>query len=298
MRQGDRCYQGMTIAFDFSVEELWVPLIAGATLVPGKAGASLVGSDLADYLHEQPRHGHVLRADAAGHDRARSARAAHPAGVGRGLPAKPRHALASAGPHHPQCLWPDRGNRHRDADRALSGQARDHRRAAADLHHRHSRSGQGRGDCERRFRRDRHRRHRACGRLSQPRRPHAEEVHSRLSPDSRTTRPGASIAPATSAASTSRARSSSTAASTRRSRSAAIGSSSTEIESVLMQLPQIAQAVVNTYEVEPGAVELVAYYTSSRARRTLPHGEIAARCASICRPTWCRPISRSSPSSR
>ena len=34
----DRVYQGMTIAFDFSVEELWVPLIAGATLVPGKAG--------------------------------------------------------------------------------------------------------------------------------------------------------------------------------------------------------------------------------------------------------------------
>jgi non-ribosomal peptide synthetase-like protein len=50
MRQGDRCYQGMTIAFDFSVEELWVPLIAGAALVPAKAGASLVGSDLADYL--------------------------------------------------------------------------------------------------------------------------------------------------------------------------------------------------------------------------------------------------------
>jgi non-ribosomal peptide synthetase-like protein len=50
MRPGDRCYQGMTIAFDFSVEELWVPLIAGAALVPGKAGASLVGSDLADYL--------------------------------------------------------------------------------------------------------------------------------------------------------------------------------------------------------------------------------------------------------
>ena len=34
VRAGDRVYQGMTIAFDFSVEELWVPLIAGATLVP------------------------------------------------------------------------------------------------------------------------------------------------------------------------------------------------------------------------------------------------------------------------
>ena len=47
---GDRVYQGMTIAFDFSVEELWVPLMAGATLVPTQAGASLVGDDLADFL--------------------------------------------------------------------------------------------------------------------------------------------------------------------------------------------------------------------------------------------------------
>jgi len=53
MRAGDRCYQGMTIAFDFSVEELWVPLIAGAALVPAKSGASLVGSDLADYLQDK-----------------------------------------------------------------------------------------------------------------------------------------------------------------------------------------------------------------------------------------------------
>lgn len=49
----DRVYQGMTIAFDFSVEELWVPLIKGATLVPGKPGTSLVGDDLADFLHER-----------------------------------------------------------------------------------------------------------------------------------------------------------------------------------------------------------------------------------------------------
>lgn len=49
-RPDDRVYQGMTIAFDFSVEELWVPLLAGAALVPGRPGTSLVGSDLADYL--------------------------------------------------------------------------------------------------------------------------------------------------------------------------------------------------------------------------------------------------------
>src|SRR6185312_396284 len=40
-------------AFDFSVEELWVPLIAGCALVPCKPGTNLVGSDLADFLFEK-----------------------------------------------------------------------------------------------------------------------------------------------------------------------------------------------------------------------------------------------------
>ena len=63
----------MTIAFDFSVEELWVPLMAGATLVPAQSGASLVGDDLADFLLEEAHHRHVLRADAARHHREGSA---------------------------------------------------------------------------------------------------------------------------------------------------------------------------------------------------------------------------------
>ena len=50
VRLGDRMYQGMTIAFDFSVEEIWVPWAAGATLVPKPAGASLLGPDLHEYL--------------------------------------------------------------------------------------------------------------------------------------------------------------------------------------------------------------------------------------------------------
>jgi non-ribosomal peptide synthetase-like protein len=51
--QTDRAYQGMTIAFDFSVEELWLPLLKGATLVPGRPGTNLVGDDLADFLRTQ-----------------------------------------------------------------------------------------------------------------------------------------------------------------------------------------------------------------------------------------------------
>ena len=46
----DRVYQGMTIAFDFSVEEIWVPWMVGATLVPRPAGPSLLGDDLHSFL--------------------------------------------------------------------------------------------------------------------------------------------------------------------------------------------------------------------------------------------------------
>jgi non-ribosomal peptide synthetase-like protein len=47
---GDRVYQGMTLAFDFSVEELWVPLLSGATLVPSPADRQMVGEELARFL--------------------------------------------------------------------------------------------------------------------------------------------------------------------------------------------------------------------------------------------------------
>ena len=128
-------------------------------------------------------HRPVLRPDPAGDDREGPAGPAHPAGLGRGLPAQPHGPLASAGPHHPQCLRADRGHRHRDPDRAAPGQAGDHRRAAADLLDRHPRPAQGRGALAGRDGRDRHRRHRARGRLSQPGRPDPEEVHPRLPPD-------------------------------------------------------------------------------------------------------------------
>src|SRR5271166_82095 len=50
---GDRVYQGMSVAFDFSIEEIWVPLAAGATLVPNTAAISLFGEELADLLEER-----------------------------------------------------------------------------------------------------------------------------------------------------------------------------------------------------------------------------------------------------
>ena len=53
IRDSDRAYQGMTLAFDFHVEDLWVPLVAGATLISGKSGSSLFGNDLYEFLLQQ-----------------------------------------------------------------------------------------------------------------------------------------------------------------------------------------------------------------------------------------------------
>ncbi len=52
-RESDKVYQGLTIAFDFSVEEIWAPLLSGATLMPNQTGASLIGDELADFLRTQ-----------------------------------------------------------------------------------------------------------------------------------------------------------------------------------------------------------------------------------------------------
>jgi non-ribosomal peptide synthetase-like protein len=49
----DRVYQALSLAFDFSVEEIWVPWMRGATLVPRPAGAGLQGRDLHEFLMAQ-----------------------------------------------------------------------------------------------------------------------------------------------------------------------------------------------------------------------------------------------------
>ena len=107
----------MTIAFDFSVEEIWVPWAAGATLVPKPAGGSLLGADLHEFLTERrvtamccvPTLLATLEDDLPG--------AALPAGVRRGLPARPDRALAPARQAVPQRLRPHRGDGHRDLGR-------------------------------------------------------------------------------------------------------------------------------------------------------------------------------------
>jgi non-ribosomal peptide synthetase-like protein len=49
----DRVYQGLTISFDFAVEEIWVPWMAGATLVPKPRGGNLLGPELSGFLRDQ-----------------------------------------------------------------------------------------------------------------------------------------------------------------------------------------------------------------------------------------------------
>jgi non-ribosomal peptide synthetase-like protein len=52
VRPGDRVYQGMTISFDFSIEEIWPTFAAGATLVVGPNDSRRLGAELADFLDE------------------------------------------------------------------------------------------------------------------------------------------------------------------------------------------------------------------------------------------------------
>ncbi|MER7442462.1 Pls/PosA family non-ribosomal peptide synthetase [Micromonospora avicenniae] len=52
VRPSDRVYQGMTIAFDFAIEEIWPTWSVGATLVAGPTDSRRLGAELADFLDE------------------------------------------------------------------------------------------------------------------------------------------------------------------------------------------------------------------------------------------------------
>ncbi|SFM81373.1 non-ribosomal peptide synthetase terminal domain of unknown function [Pseudonocardia ammonioxydans] len=50
VRPYDRVYQGMTISFDFSIEEIWPTFAAGATLVVGPTDSRRIGAELGEFL--------------------------------------------------------------------------------------------------------------------------------------------------------------------------------------------------------------------------------------------------------
>ena len=62
----DRVYQGMTIAFDFSVEEIWVPWMSGVH-TGSQAQRHHAAGRRTCRVHGGPQDlGHLLRADPAG----------------------------------------------------------------------------------------------------------------------------------------------------------------------------------------------------------------------------------------
>ncbi|MFK0250328.1 Pls/PosA family non-ribosomal peptide synthetase [Amycolatopsis azurea] len=52
VRPDDRVYQGMTISFDFSIEEIWPTWAVGATLVAGPTDSRRLGAELAEFLQD------------------------------------------------------------------------------------------------------------------------------------------------------------------------------------------------------------------------------------------------------
>lgn len=50
--QGDRVYQGISLSFDFSFEEIWTTFAIGATLVPGPTDHRRLGPGLRQYLQD------------------------------------------------------------------------------------------------------------------------------------------------------------------------------------------------------------------------------------------------------
>ncbi|MFD4180828.1 Pls/PosA family non-ribosomal peptide synthetase [Rhodococcus sp. NPDC058514] len=53
VRPTDRVYQGMTISFDFSIEEIWPTWAVGATIVAGPTDSRRLGGELADFLDQR-----------------------------------------------------------------------------------------------------------------------------------------------------------------------------------------------------------------------------------------------------
>ncbi len=119
LRESDVVFQGASVAFDLSMEEIWLPYLAGATLFVATPEVLGEAEKLPEIMEANRRHGARHGADAAG---AAAARRRHPAGHHsrrRGLPAGDRQSLVQAGTAHLQFLRPDRGDggRHRGGGR-------------------------------------------------------------------------------------------------------------------------------------------------------------------------------------
>ena len=117
IRAEDVVFQGASLAFDLSMEEIWIPYLVGATLFV--ADAEIIGRkrQARRCARRDRDHGHRHRADLARHDRqGRAELAPHPSRR-RGLARRARGALGKAASAPVQHLRADRGHRGRDRRR-------------------------------------------------------------------------------------------------------------------------------------------------------------------------------------
>ena len=132
--KSDVVFQGASIAFDLSMEEIWIPYLAGATLfvaTPEVMGEAEALPDLMEevgvtVLDTVPT---LLVADAARHKNL-----AHHHPRRRSLPAGGGQSLVQAGAAHLQLLRPDRSDGRRHSGGSAAQHAGDHWRPHRQLH--------------------------------------------------------------------------------------------------------------------------------------------------------------------
>ena len=93
----DRVYQGFSLSFDGSVEEIWMAFSNGSTLVVPTADAPRFGDELGQYLQQPGDHVFLHGSDHAGHDGAVRPEPADRGAQRRGLPAAAGECLGAAG---------------------------------------------------------------------------------------------------------------------------------------------------------------------------------------------------------
>ncbi len=130
----DIVFQGASVAFDLSMEEIWIPYLVGASLfvatreMLGEADAlpDVLNAAAVTVLDTVPT---LLGSAVAG---CRLAAADHPRG--RSLPADPRGSLVPTGSDHLQFLWTDGDHRRGDGRAGRARRTRDDRRPDPELH--------------------------------------------------------------------------------------------------------------------------------------------------------------------